>query len=139
MSEVEALERQDEAVVQQAQAVSDMAHDVHLVSAWHFLILIALVVIAIRMPKCSKGQAARHDVPGDARAVKAQIASMRGRKGLFTGNPFVPASDCAATVEAVVEDFDDEWVRLLIDSKKGREVRIVRMSEITSVEELVRR
>lgn len=86
MSEVEALERQDEAVVQQAQ-----------------------------------------------------IASMLGRKGLFTGNPFMPASDCATTVEAVVEDFDDEWVRLLIDSKKGREVRIVRMSEITSVEELVRR
>ena len=136
MSEAESLEQQAQAAAQQAQAIADMAHDVHLAALWLFLILVALIAIAVRMPKRRK-DGPSGAAPEEAGVVKAQIASMVGRKGLFTGAPFMPVSGYATSVEAVVEDCDDEWVRLRIDSKKGSEVRIVRIAAIASVEEIV--
>ena len=51
MLEVESLEQQAQAAAQQAQVIADMAHDVHLAALWLFLILVALIAIAVRMPK----------------------------------------------------------------------------------------
>lgn len=102
-----------------------------------------LIVIAVKMPKnLGKEKPAGHEGDALARRVAKQLSTMRGKGGEFTiVGPWCHAGVSnvtgSPTVIGIVEDVDDEWVLLRTKDKGAGTQRLVRISEISKIEELV--
>ena len=126
-----------------SSGLSSVSSSVSGLGFWLFVIAVTLIVIAVRMPKKSDSKKLSDRI-GDAsaRRIAKQLSTMRGRGGAFTiAGPWCHAGVSSVTgsseVIGIVEDMDDEWVLLRTKGKDGGIQRLVRISEITKIEELV--
>ncbi len=128
---------------QVAGNVGDVAARVNTLSFLLLVIAIALIVIAVKMPKKSDSKKLSERISdASARRIAKQLSTMRGKGGAFTiAGPWCHAGVSSITgspeVVGIVEDIDDEWVLLRTKGKDGGTQRLVRISEIAKIEELV--
>lgn len=128
---------------QVADNVGDVAARVNTLSFLLLVIAIALIVIAVKMPKKSDSKKLSERISdASARRIAKQLSTMRGKGGAFTiAGPWCHAGVSSITgspeVVGIVEDIDDEWVLLRTKGKDGGTQRLVRISEIAKIEELV--
>ena len=128
---------------QVADNVGDVAARVNTLSFLLLVIAITLIVIAVKMPKKSDSKKLSERISdASARRIAKQLSTMRGKGGAFTiAGPWCHAGVSSITgspeVVGIVEDIDDEWVLLRTKGKDGGTQRLVRISEITKIEELI--
>ena len=128
---------------QVADNVGDVAARVNTLSFLLLVIAITLIVIAVKMPKRSDSKKLAERISdASARRIAKQLSTMRGKGGAFTiAGPWCHAGVSSITgspeVVGIVEDIDDEWVLLRTKGKDGGTQRLVRISEIAKIEELV--
>lgn len=128
---------------QVADNVGDVAARVNTLGFLLLVIAITLIVIAVKMPKRFDSKKLSERISdASARRIAKQLSTMRGKGGAFTiAGPWCHAGVSSITgspeVVGIVEDIDDEWVLLRTKGKDGGTQRLVRISEIAKIEELV--
>lgn len=123
--------------------LADVSNSLSSMSTLLFVIAVTLIVIAVKMPKKSDSKKLSERIDdASARRIAKQLSTMRGKGGAFT----IAGLWCRAGVSSItgspevigiVEDMDDEWVLLRTKGKDGGTRRLVRISEIAKIEELV--
>ena len=126
-----------------SSGLSSVSSSVSGLGFWLFVIAVTLIVIAVKMPKKPDSKKLSERISdASARRIAKQLSMMRGKGGAFTiAGPWCHAGVSSITgspeVVGIVEDIDDEWVLLRTKGKDGGTQRLVRISEITKIEELV--
>lgn len=128
---------------QVADNVGDVAARANTLGFLLLVIAITLIVIAVKMPKRSDSKKLAERISdASARRIAKQLSTMRGKGGAFTiaglwCHAGVSSITGSPEVVGIVEDIDDEWVLLRTKGKDGGTQRLVRISEIAKIEELV--
>mgnify|MGYP003204556548 CR=1 FL=1 len=129
-----------------SSGLSSVSSSVSGLGFWLFVIAVTLIVIAVKMPKKADSKKLSDRISdASARRIAKQLSTMRGKGGAFTiAGPWCHAGVSSVTgsseVIGIVEDMDDEWVLLRTKGKGGKDggtQRLVRISEVTKIEELV--
>lgn len=120
--------------------VSDIAHDVHLLSLWAFIAAAALVVVAVRMPRRSASADARRSDARRARNYAQELQLGVGKTFEIVSKDGMASFGGVPTVRVTVLDCDGTWVLVApadpAARRKGPAKLAVRIDQIGGLKEI---
>lgn len=129
-----------EAVEELLDLMSDVAHDVHMLSFWGLVAAVALVVIACRMPRRSASVDVRRMGERRARNYAQEMQAGVGKTFEIISKDGAAAFGGVSTVRVAVLDCDGTWVLVAPadpPSHAKRPVKLaIRVDQIAGLKEI---